>query len=267
MIWAGKLTMTTVGLLSGGPTGAIVGLIAGHLIDSAINHALHGRTLAHQGSGLSRVAIQAVFFQATFRTMGRLAKVDGRVSELEIAAATHVMDQMHLRGDQRQQAIECFNQGKQPDYDLSDDLQRLKQALSQHGTLAQMFLEIQLSVAYADGQLSVAERRLFERLCRALDISAFQFEWIHTRVKAARHAGKQQSARSQQQSLTAAYDILGVKDSVTDAELKQAYRRLMSQHHPDKLHAKGLPDEMIRLAKEKTQQIQQAYDQIRKARR
>ncbi|GGY36507.1 co-chaperone protein DjlA [Bacterioplanes sanyensis] len=270
MFWLGKLSGAMVGLVTGGPVGALIGSLAGHLFDKALGQALLGRTNAPftNGSAASRATIQQIFFQATFRTMGRLAKVDGRVSEAEIAAATHVMEQMQLSGAQRQAAIDCFNQGKQADFDLSDDLSRLKSALSAHTSLAQMFLEIQLSVAYADGQLSTAERRLFERLCRALGISAFQFEWIHSRVKAAMSGrGRQQQSRTSRQNLRAAYDILGVKPDVTDAELKQAYRRLMSQHHPDKLVAKGLPEEMLRLAKEKTQQIQEAYDQVRKARR
>ncbi|ASP37402.1 molecular chaperone DjlA [Bacterioplanes sanyensis] len=269
MIWAGKLTGAAVGLLTGGPVGAFIGGVAGHLFDRALGRALYGQleAPAPRSGGTSRSGIQLIFFQATFRTMGRLAKVDGRVSEAEIAAATHVMDQMQLQGAQRQSAIECFNQGKQADFDLSDDLQALKQAIAQHSSLAQMFLEIQLSVAYADGKLSAAERKLFDRLCRALGVSAFQFEWIHSRVRAAMSsAGRQSGQRSAGQSLNKAYEILGVSKDVDDAALKQAYRRLMSQNHPDKLVAKGLPEEMLRLAKEKTQQIQDAYDHVRKAR-
>jgi DnaJ like chaperone protein len=60
-----------------------------------------------------------------------------------------------------------------------------------------------------------------------------------------------------------AYDVLGIDRTASDAEVKKAYRRLMNQHHPDKLIAKGLPEEMIRIATEKTQQIKQAYEQIK----
>jgi DnaJ like chaperone protein len=60
-----------------------------------------------------------------------------------------------------------------------------------------------------------------------------------------------------------AYAILGVNKSASEAEIKTAYRRLMSQHHPDKLVSKGLPDEMIKIATEKTQEIRKAYDLIK----
>ena len=52
----------------------------------------------------------------------------------------------------------------------------------------------------------------------------------------------------------------------SDEEVKKAYRKLMSQNHPDKLMAKGLPQDMLKVATEKTQQIQKAYEQIKAAR-
>ena len=52
----------------------------------------------------------------------------------------------------------------------------------------------------------------------------------------------------------------------SDIELKKAYRRQMNQHHPDKLVAKGLPEEMIDIATEKTQAIKAAYDLIKQQR-
>ena len=66
-----------------------------------------------------------------------------------------------------------------------------------------------------------------------------------------------------QSTLKAAYQVLGVAETASDAEVKKAYRRLMNQHHPDKLVAKGLPEEMMKLATEKTQEIKNAYEQIK----
>ena len=68
------------------------------------------------------------------------------------------------------------------------------------------------------------------------------------------------------QPVSQAYEVLGVQRTASDAEVKKAYRRLMNQHHPDKLIAKGLPEEMIRIATEKTQQIKEAYEQIKENR-
>jgi DnaJ like chaperone protein len=67
-------------------------------------------------------------------------------------------------------------------------------------------------------------------------------------------------------TLADAYEVLGVSKDASDAEVTKAYRRLMNQHHPDKLTAKGLPKEMMKMAEEKTVRIRAAYDTIRQAR-
>ena len=283
-IWIGKMIGATIGLFSGGPFGIVIGVIAGHLLDQFIdrNILVDAKPSNNQNSSL-QMQIQQVFFRTTFRVMGRIAKADGHVSNEEIAAAQNIMSQMGLDGDMRQQAIQFFTEGKDEHFDLGPDLIRLKEALSHQASLSQMFLEIQLSVAYSDGKLSLEERRVLDRICRDLGISAFQFEWIHSRVKAAmaggwsssrrsnNHSGNQRSQggrpRSSRSEVATAYAVLGVKADISDSDLKKEYRKLMSQHHPDKLVAKGLPAEMMKLAKEKTQDIQTAYDKIRLARK
>ena len=60
--------------------------------------------------------------------------------------------------------------------------------------------------------------------------------------------------------------MLNVQPDAGEAEVKRAYRRLMSQHHPDKLVSKGLPEEMVKVATRKTQEIKAAYEKIREAR-
>jgi len=57
-----------------------------------------------------------------------------------------------------------------------------------------------------------------------------------------------------------------VEKDISDAELVKAYRRLMSRHHPDKLKANGLPDSMLEHAKQRTQEIREAYEVLRESR-
>jgi DnaJ like chaperone protein len=63
-----------------------------------------------------------------------------------------------------------------------------------------------------------------------------------------------------------AYKALGVSKESSDQEIKRAYRKLMSQYHPDKLMGQGVPQDMINMATAQTQEIQTAYDLIKKSR-
>ena len=260
-IWAGKLIGAFLGLTTGGPLGLLIGLVAGNAFDRMYARHLELPQSSARGEG------QSLFFRVTFLTMGQLAKSDGRVSEQEIEQARNIMNQMGLNDAQRMEAINLFNEGKQQDYDLTHDLQRFNRAVGSRGSLVQLFLEIQLMVAYSDGELSISEKRLLDKVCRALGVSALHFQYIHARVRAAQEQQKQRTEHNHVYELRSAYGVLGVKESATDAEVKKAYRKLMSEHHPDKLVSKGLPEEMMKIAKEKAQEIQTAYDVIRKSRK
>jgi DnaJ like chaperone protein len=126
--------------------------------------------------------------------------------------------------------------------------------------LVQMFLEIQIATAMADGQLHASERRILFYIGEQLGFDRAAIEHLFS------FTGAGQPSADPAKSLSKAYDTLGVDRTASDAEVKKAYRRLMSQHHPDKLIARGLPEEMIKIATEKTQQIKAAYEQVRESR-
>ena len=259
----GKLIGGVLGFVSGKFIFVLLGLLVGHAFDR-MQAKRFGPKLNNSKGGPN------VFFRVTFLVMGQLAKSDGRVSEEEISQARFIMDQMQLNERQRKEAIEFFNEGKSPHINLNHELEQLIRAVGHRGSLIQMFLEIQLSVAYADGQLSLQEKHILDQVCRILGISALQFKFIHDRMRASNEQFKgkfNQQFGGSASELETAYGVLGVTAKATDAEVKKAYRRLMNEHHPDKLVAKGLPEEMMQLAKEKTQDIQTAYDKIKTARK
>ncbi len=259
-IWAGKIIGAFVGLLTGGPFGLVVGLLAGNAFDRMYQQKLAAPTYARDES-------QSIFFRVTFLTMGQLAKSDGRVSEQEIEQARIIMNQMGLNERQRKDAIALFTEGKEPRYDLTYDLEQFNRAVGSRGSLVQLFLEIQLTIAYADGDLSLSEKRLLDKVCRTLGVSALQFQYIHARVRAAQAQQNFRQRTNSVDELRNAYGILGVAPSANDADVKKAYRKLMSEHHPDKLVSKGLPPEMMEIAKNKAQEIQTAYEVVRKSRK
>jgi DnaJ like chaperone protein len=212
--------------------------------------------------------VQEVFFMATFSIMGHVAKADGRVSEDEIEMARAVMARMGLAPQLRQAAMRLFNQGKQADFPLDDVLTQFKRECRHRRTLLQLFMEFLLMAAYADGTMHAAERRILLHVSRQLGFTSVEFEHFETGVRAGRRFEEGYRPRTQkaQASLADAYAVLNVTPEASDEEVKKAYRRLLSQHHPDKLVAKGLSEELMKLASQRTHQIRSGYERIRERR-
>ncbi|MCW8919592.1 MAG: co-chaperone DjlA [Gammaproteobacteria bacterium] len=261
MSWWGKILGGTFGFIMGGPLGAVLGAALGHNFDKGLGRFAEGASPGGQAR------TQLAFFAATFSVMGRLAKADGRVSEDEIAFAKAVMAQMQFNAQQRKLAIDLFTQGRQADFDLDGVLRQFRAECHRRHTLMQMFLEIQLQAAYADGALHPAERELLLHVFAELGFSHHEFDHLDALVRNARaNGGYAPRGATPAPTLAEDYAVLDVAKAASDAEVKRAYRRLMSQHHPDKLVAKGLPEEMVKLANEKTSQIRKAYERIKAAR-
>ncbi|MFT4675561.1 MAG: DnaJ like chaperone protein [Reinekea sp.] len=262
--WLGKIIGVAIGFYFGGPVGLALGVLLGNAFDKT-----QRRRAEDALGGGSKGVLQTVFFQATFSVMGKIAKADGNVSQKEIDLARQVMTRMALNETQRRDAMQLFNDGKAADFSVESILADLAGVIGRRASLAQIFLEIQLQTAYADGSLSVHERDLLQIISSHLGINRIQFEILHQRIRAQMHfsGGRRAKAPVNVKNLANAYQVLGLSAEVGDAELKKAYRRLMNQHHPDKMVAKGPTADMMSIAKEKTQDIQQAYEEIQKARK
>lgn len=251
--WWGKLIGGAVGLLKGGPFGLVFGVFVGHLVD---------RFLAGL-SGINRT--RDAFFGAMFSTLGHINKADGRVTKLEIAAAEQLMQRMQLTDDERQRAIRFFQQGKEADFNLEATLREFARHSMLRHELRIMFVELLLEAALADGKLMEAEMDILVRTCGYLHIPANVF----TAMLRARHVGgghahgHYQPTPEKADSLQQSYATLGLKSDATAQEVKRAYRKLVSQYHPDKLVSQGLPEEMMEMSKNRVREINAAYDRIK----
>ncbi|MFT6124444.1 MAG: DnaJ like chaperone protein [Cellvibrionaceae bacterium] len=252
-IW-GKVFGFIIGYMFGRFFGAILGLWLGHAFDRR-----QGLTsIMRKGSER-----QAMFFNSTFAVMGHVAKASGRVTETDIRIATMLMDQMKLSGQSRIDAQTAFRQGRQADFDLLKQLELFRQATQGRVELAQMFLEIQIQTALADGELHANEKQILSVIATKLGLAA-QLDALLARWQA--EFSHHQSPQGNKMPLTDAYVLLGVQESASDQDVKRTYRKLMNEHHPDKLVAKGLPEEMMELANTKAQDIQAAYERIKTSR-
>lgn len=245
--------------------GLMLGLYLGDIFDKGLRIAGSGWSIFALGS-----RVRETFFNATFSTMGYIAKLDGRISEDEIKTAEQIMVRLGLTPELRRRAIVCFSRGKQPNFNWQVPIDELKAVCFRFDSLLRVFIEIQMETAYAEGALSDRKRRVLAEMAKRLGISNNDFyrldSMYQARQRFKQHRGgqnyTQQPPPVQRATLDDAYQILGVRPEASDQQVTRAYRKLMSQHHPDKLVSQGLPEEMMKLATEKTQQIKAAYDQI-----
>ena len=267
MSWWGKVIGGAFGWMLLGPLGALLGAALGHKFDSGLDRLEHEPPPA-AGGWSSRERVQTAFFTATFAVMGHVAKADGRVSEDELAVASELMQRMGLSPEQRKLAQNLFREGRSPGFELDPVLDQFRDECRGRPDLVQVFLEVLFSAAYVDGRMHTAERNTLEHIRRRLRIRPVDFQRIEAMVAAQyeqMHAGHGGGGVTRPR-LEDAYAVLGVKPDNSDEEVKRAYRRLMSRHHPDKLVAQGLPEEMVAVANEKSKEISLAYERVREQR-
>ncbi len=261
MLIFGKLIGAIVGSFIQFPFGTMLGLWIGHIFDRGLQMSVQNLYLGN--NDWTKAKAQKSFFNATFQMIGYIAKMDGRVSEREIAMAESLMDRMRLSKELRREAINLFNHGKSSAFDIGKVLADLKHNCGNNAVLLQLFIDILQQAAFADG-FSLKKQNVIAQIAANLGIKGFKFQ---QQQQQHRHY-QQQSSREPQTEPPKEnpYKTLGVKQSDDYQTIKRAYRKLMSQNHPDKLVSQGLPPEMIKLATEKTQKIQKAYDFICKER-
>lgn len=279
MQFIGKIIGFFIGYkLFGGIFGGLLGVFIGHLADKKL-YELGSVRSSIFGKNLTR---QSLFTQTTFAVLGHIAKAKGRVTEDDIHLARLLMARLKLDANAQQLAQQAFTLGKEADFPLRQVIQEFREACGQRADLLRFFVEVQMQAALQDGQLDSNEQQILFTIAETMGMSRFQFEQMIAMVMAAQqfrsggfYQQSQQQSGSYHQSqgnyggyrpsgpnVKDAYTVLGVTENDDQNTIKRAYRKLMNEHHPDKLAAKGLPDEMMELAKEKAQQIQAAYDLI-----
>lgn len=240
------------------PIGILLGVIIGHMWDSGVLR-MHGFVPAAPRS----------FIDPLFALAGAIAKSDGRVSEHEIAATEHLMTRLQLSPQQRHMAIERFNAGKQPQFSAHLAIADLKLWCAGRRDLAYLLLDMLLDIAYAEGPLAAAKLGIVRKLCWALGVHERELAALAA-MKGYAYAGpgaSQDQAGERPRAQSAGkdpYAVLGISANASEREIKRAYRKLISQHHPDKLG--DVPEELKRRAGERAREINAAYEKIQSER-
>ncbi|WP_144822968.1 co-chaperone DjlA [Marinobacter piscensis] len=250
-------------IIIGGLIGYTFGKFPGFIIGAAIGAFLLNAAKRRLMGKLQN--IQSGFIESVFAVMGALCKADGVVSRDEIQMAENMFSRFRLNAAQRETAKAAFNRGKSENFDLDAELEHFLRISGRQPAFLQMFLQVQVSAVAADGVVHPEEHKMLVRIARGLGLPESQVDQLEAMLRGA-HAGQTGSQRSTAQQTEDAYKVMGVSPSISDAELKKVYRKLMSENHPDKLAGRGLPESMREMAEQRTQEITHAYDVIKESR-
>jgi DnaJ like chaperone protein len=244
--------------------GALFGGFSGLLIGAALGYAA-GALLQRSVIGGLRV-VQSQLIDSTFAVMGALCKADNVVTRDEIDAVERIFTMLRLQEEQRRAAKDAFNRGKQPGFDLDGAVDRFARVSRRRAPLLQLFLQLQVMAVAADGRVHPAEHAMLVRVARRLGLQEHDVAQLEALLRAGGAGPSAPGAQPAADRLADAYAALGVSPDATPAEIKRAYRKLISQNHPDKLAARGLPESMRAVAEERSREINTAYDLIKDAR-
>ena len=251
-----KFIFALIGFQMLGLFGAFIGYFIGSSIDRARIYGIGGV------NPLSNARRQKVFLETTFVLMGKLAKADGHISKDEINHTEEFIRKIGMTEPHRQVAIQQFKRGAEAsDDEISSILDVFFQVCGQTSQLKQALLMYLIVMALADNNLDISEEKFLEKIAIRLGYSQSEFKnFVEMILNQSRFS---ENVPTSESSVTEAYKALGLNSGCTDQEMKKTYRKLMSQNHPDKLMGQGLPEDMIKVATERSQEIQAAYDYLK----
>jgi DnaJ like chaperone protein len=225
-VW-GKVSGAAAGLLVGGPVGALVGAVAGHFL------------FDHQGDP------GVTFTIAVIALAGKMAKADGIATEEEFAIFLKVFS---VPSHEDANVRRVFNLARQDVAGYEAYAGQIARLFVGNPAILEDVLDGLFEIAKADGVLHPAESQFLERVAEIFGFAPNEFR----RIRATHFAPE----------LTDPYVILGVSYVASEDEVRQTYRRLVRENHPDSLIARGVPEEFIKLATDKLAAINGAYEKI-----
>ncbi|MEO5810974.1 MAG: co-chaperone DjlA [Rhodanobacter sp.] len=261
------LWLAFLGMIVGRGPGALVGAVLGFVVDS-LRHSQRRRAIPEVGG----------FIRPLFTLLGAVAKSDGRVSQAEIGVAERLMTRMNLTGEQRRQAVVSFNVGKQPEFDVTGSIDALRGWAGARRDHAFPVLDVVIETVLAEGHPPPEKMAILRQLAFALRVSDMELMALLAMKGYAWNAAAGTHGRGRSQSYgwgrgngyvppqrnvqgPNPYVVLGIDQNADERTVKHAYRKLISEHHPDRLG--DLPEDMRRQAESRASEINAAYDRIK----
>ena len=193
-----------------------------------------------------------------FLSMGKLAKMDGRVTPAEIKYATSIMQLMGLSNSENKKAIEYFQEGKKRSSEPLEVVDKLVCLIGRGGSLAELFLKTQCRLAFAKGTLRLREKVYLRSIAETLGFKKSQLDEIFSEIGGVVENDFSKVNNPQRD----AYKILQLEPEAKGSDIKKAYLRMMSKYHPDKVAHNNLTEESLKNLKKKIMEIRNAYESL-----
>jgi len=248
MGWFGKMVGGTIGFALAGPLGAIAGAAFGHAYDSTTDSDRREER-AYLSTG---EATQMTFFVAAFSMLAKLVKTDGRIEKEEIDTIERFMAQdLNLAPESRRYARNIFQTALQSHETFEGFATQFYQQFRYRPQFLELIIDILLRVAISDAALTDVEEKVILSAVRIFNFSDEKYRQIRSKYV---------------NEVEKYYAVLGCRPNDSEDTIKQQYRKLVQDYHPDKIISKGLPEEFVKFANDKFREIQEAYDVVKKER-
>jgi DnaJ like chaperone protein len=232
----GKWIGAGLGWAFGGPLGAIFGFAVGSFIDATKIEVVHGERTTTPGDFVASLLV----------LVSAIMKADGKVVRSELDYVKRYFVQAFGTAA-ASEALQMLRDILKQNINIREVSQQIRQRMDYSSRL--QLLHFLYGIANADGKIDPSELKLIEQIAYYLGISSADSGSIKNMFI---------------KSTDSAYIILGVDRTATDEEIKKAYRKLAVKYHPDKVNYLG--EDIRNKAKEKFQQINEAYKAIKKER-
>ncbi len=249
-IW-GKVIGGMTGFAMGGPLGALMGAVAGHAVDRMRGGGIqsHGPWKERPGTTHAMNDRQVAFTVAIIVLSAKMAKADGHVSHEEIAAFKRTV---HIPPEEAESVGKLFDEARRDAKGFEPYAAQVGQMFARQPAVLEELLGVLFAIALADGVMHPAELAFLRQVSQIFGFDPHAFERIRQSHMPPEEADP--------------YEVLGVERGASDAEIKSTWKKLIREHHPDKLMTQGMPQEFVDQANKKMAHINAAYDTVAKER-
>ena len=237
-IW-GKIIGGATGFAFGGPIGALLGSVAGHAIDK-----IKTKKKLPEETALKQIG----FTIGVIVLSAKMAKADGKVTEDEIRA---FKEKINIPDNEIKNVAKLWDQAKKTTDGFQIYARQIANLLEKNSSVLEELLKLLIIIALADGKITIPEIKYLKEVGNIFGFSEKDFERIYS---------------SKSGVSSDPYQILGVSRDASINEIKQKWKQLAINHHPDRLISQGIPEDLIHKSTSRLKEINNAWDTIQNKR-